>query len=207
MTKNATLGRPKDEAKAAKILAAAGTQFIKQGVSHTTMAAIAEQAGVSKYTVYNHYGSKEALFQSVIQHKCDGFMDKTAFSNLPVDDAKEGLEAIGLGFVGILFDQEVLAMHRTIMAESRHDKTIAKLFYAAGPKYVSDLLDAYLTQLHDHGELCVEDVARATEVFLSLFTGKTHMQVVLNLAPKPTKKRLKQFVEENVDFFLRIFGR
>ncbi len=48
------------------ILAGAIQVFIKEGYATASMDRIAEVAGVSKRTVYNHFQSKESLFQAVV---------------------------------------------------------------------------------------------------------------------------------------------
>jgi TetR/AcrR family transcriptional regulator of autoinduction and epiphytic fitness len=48
------------------ILEGAIKVFTEQGFEAASMDAIAEAAGVSKRTVYNHFQSKEALFQTIV---------------------------------------------------------------------------------------------------------------------------------------------
>ncbi len=52
--------------KRAAILEGAVKVFTKNGFDASSMDHIAEVAGVSKRTVYNHFPSKEALFQSIV---------------------------------------------------------------------------------------------------------------------------------------------
>lgn len=52
--------------KRAAILEGAIKVFTKNGFDASSMDHIAEVAGVSKRTVYNHFPSKEALFQSIV---------------------------------------------------------------------------------------------------------------------------------------------
>src|SRR5580658_8576833 len=62
-------GRPVggSELKRSLIAQAALRLFLRDGFSRTSVDAIAEEAGVSKRTIYNHYGDKENLFLSVIR--------------------------------------------------------------------------------------------------------------------------------------------
>ncbi|WP_330970248.1 TetR/AcrR family transcriptional regulator, partial [Lysobacter sp. A3-1-A15] len=55
-------GRPKDLAKRAAILDAAKSMFTQYGFGGASMDQIAAEAGVSKLTVYSHFGDKETLF-------------------------------------------------------------------------------------------------------------------------------------------------
>ena len=54
------------EQKRLHILDAAETLFYEQGVEHTSMDQIALKAQVSKRTVYNHFDTKEALFDAIV---------------------------------------------------------------------------------------------------------------------------------------------
>jgi TetR/AcrR family transcriptional regulator of autoinduction and epiphytic fitness len=53
--------------KRTEILNAAARVFIEVGYDRASMDAIADEAGASKRTVYNHFPSKEELFGQVIQ--------------------------------------------------------------------------------------------------------------------------------------------
>ncbi|MEM6613231.1 MAG: TetR/AcrR family transcriptional regulator [Cyanobacteria bacterium P01_C01_bin.72] len=57
----------KSEAKTAAILKGAMQEFLKNGYAATSMDKVAKSAGVSKATVYSHFGDKENLFNVVIK--------------------------------------------------------------------------------------------------------------------------------------------
>ena len=58
-------GRPKDPGKRAAILDAAKRMFVSHGFERVSMDQIAAEAGVSKLTVYSHFGDKDRLFARV----------------------------------------------------------------------------------------------------------------------------------------------
>ena len=60
--------RTKSEAKAEAILQGAMKEFLKNGYAATSMDKVAKSAGVSKATVYSHFGDKENLFNALIQN-------------------------------------------------------------------------------------------------------------------------------------------
>ncbi|MGW7305036.1 TetR/AcrR family transcriptional regulator [Streptomyces sp. NPDC054835] len=72
---------PRAARKREAIVRAARTLFLREGFG-VGMDAIAAEAGVSKVTVYNHFGSKEALFTAVVS----GALDEP----LGATDATEG---------------------------------------------------------------------------------------------------------------------
>ena len=58
------------------ILAAAKRAFLAAGFGAVSMDTIAREAGVSKATVYAHFGSKEELFGAVIERECERYFDR-----------------------------------------------------------------------------------------------------------------------------------
>ena len=75
---------------------AATAEFAEHGPDGTTMARIAERAGINKERLYKYFGDKQALFETVLTDE----LDKLATSVAPVPD---GLEGIG-EFAGRTFD-------------------------------------------------------------------------------------------------------
>ena len=72
-------------AKRDAILAASTAAFRDEGYESTSMDRIAELAGASKRTVYNHFGSKEALFQAVVERLFD---EATALNQVTWDPGR-----------------------------------------------------------------------------------------------------------------------
>jgi AcrR family transcriptional regulator len=50
-----------------RILEAASTLFVEHGVDEVTVAEVAEHAGVSRATVFNHFNSKHALVEGITE--------------------------------------------------------------------------------------------------------------------------------------------
>jgi len=59
-------GKTRSELKREAIIEAARRAFEEFGVQGTSMDKLAEMAGVSKRTVYNHFASKEELYAAVL---------------------------------------------------------------------------------------------------------------------------------------------
>ena len=83
-----------------RIMEAAGQKFIQHGFSKVTMDEIAEDLGMSKKTLYQHYDSKMVLLKELVVHKtkeCQGLMcglcdtENMSF----VEKLKKGLEFVG----------------------------------------------------------------------------------------------------------------
>src|SRR5215467_4416620 len=59
--------RRRSARKRRAILEAAGAAFLEHGYRGTSMDAVAAAAGVSKQTVYQHFGDKQRLFRELIE--------------------------------------------------------------------------------------------------------------------------------------------
>ncbi len=83
-----------------RIMEAAGHKFIQHGFSRVTMEEIAEELGMSKKTLYQHYDSKMVLLKELVGHKmseCQGLMcGLCGTENMSfVEKLKKGLEFVG----------------------------------------------------------------------------------------------------------------
>ncbi|GGA70681.1 putative HTH-type transcriptional regulator YdeS [Edaphobacter acidisoli] len=73
------MARPKSTHAHAEVIKAALILMAERGIDATSMDAIAERAGVSKATIYNHWQDKEALILDAMAHLL-GHHERPAFN-------------------------------------------------------------------------------------------------------------------------------
>src|SRR5690606_30031635 len=112
--RSAAPGRPKDPEKRAAILEAAKRLFLVQGYERVSMDQIAAEAGVSKLTVYSHFGDKDSLFGEAVRAHCEQGMPTSLFDEDADMPLRERLEAIGHSFFTMVMDPEAVAGHRIL---------------------------------------------------------------------------------------------
>lgn len=78
--------------KRESILDAAQQAFVNDGFDNTSMDRIAELAGASKRTVYNHFPSKEALFSEVLERFAG---EAVALKQIPYDPKRSLAAQLG----------------------------------------------------------------------------------------------------------------
>src|SRR5690348_14244025 len=64
------------EQRRGRILAAATRVFARKGYDGASMSDIAEAAGVTKPVLYDHFASKDALFETLLRSIRDGLLAK-----------------------------------------------------------------------------------------------------------------------------------
>src|SRR5437763_5467422 len=120
--------------KAALILRGARRAFLAGGFGAVSMDAIAREAGVSKATVYAHFGSKEELFGAVIADVAEQRFG--GFSALELDprDVEASLYTIACRFLDLVLSPEAVAVNRIIIGEVIRFPALREVFWRAGPE-------------------------------------------------------------------------
>lgn len=206
IVKKVKAGRPKSEQKRQKILFSASQLFLCEGLTNTSMDSVAKASGVSKQTVYSHFSSKEELFQAAISHKCQSYqLDPTRLSHtqacaLPFERC---LQEVGMQFMRLLQDPEVISMYRVVMSEAKNNPQIAELFYEAGPAIsLHGMADLFM---HYHPELSSNHALALAHDFFSLLKGDVHMQLLCGLVTPLEDAALITHVEQVVSKLLILF--
>lgn len=205
-------GRPPDLTKRLAILEAAKRLFVERGFDNTSMDAVAQIAGVSKLTVYNHFKDKESLFGAAVAAKCEEQLPPEYFAD---DDAaasgrkrrpiRERLLAIARGFRALITSPEAIAVHRMMAAEARATGKLGQLFFEAGPKRTLIEFEGFLRAAIDARELEIDDPARAAEHFLCMLKGVGHMRMLCGYDVPEDATDGERHVESVVSLFLRAF--
>jgi TetR/AcrR family transcriptional regulator, mexJK operon transcriptional repressor len=199
-------GRPKDLDKRAAILLAAKKLFTAHGLPGTSMEGIAEEAGVSKLTVYSHFRSKEELFRETVFAKCSEHWPETLFDAHTRSPLRERLRLIGRGFLDLVHSQEVVNMYRLMAAEGAGQTRFGRLFWEFGPERTLQRFSQVLEAAHRAGELNVPDPRRAASHFFVLLKGEHHIKSLVGAASAPDAAERHRHVDDVVDLFLRAYA-
>src|SRR5262245_35328584 len=94
----ANRGRPRqlsEGERRLRLVAAAEDVFLAAGYADATMDQVAERAGMSKKTLYQHFATKEALFAAVIAERTD-----TLIAEIKSDDGARSPQEVLETFMG-----------------------------------------------------------------------------------------------------------
>jgi TetR/AcrR family transcriptional repressor of mexJK operon len=200
-------GRPKDLGKRAAILEVAKRLFVQNGFDGVSMDQIATEAGVSKLTVYSHFGDKDSLFSAAIRAKCDEQMPATLFLEEGGEgDLRQQLTAIARAFFSLITSHDAIALHRTMTMPGAGDSHVRELFWRAGPQLTKDSFAGFLRARVARGELRIPEIDRATSQFFCLLKGEIHLQMMCGLCCAPPTEDAERHIEATVDLFLRAYG-
>ncbi|MEM1411333.1 MAG: TetR/AcrR family transcriptional regulator [Pseudomonadota bacterium] len=198
-------GRPRSEEKRRDILAAATHLFTVAGYEGTSVDDIATAAGVSKQTVYSHFGNKENLFGVAVSEKCreSGVDADVIEMNQPPEVL---IPQIARRFVGLVKSPEALRIYAICTNSTESHPRIAELFYLHGPKKTVDALAEYLRQQNEVGRLAIDDPAAAAWQFFCMLKGEAHMRAQFGLEGLPAEEE-EAYIDQCVAMFLRAYSR
>lgn len=96
--------------KRATILAGATEVFRLEGFEAASMDRIAEVSGVSKRTIYNHFGSKDALFEAVVEALVGVVVSRKQIEWDPAQSLETQLRAFAKAKTSIVDDEQWLSL-------------------------------------------------------------------------------------------------
>ena len=198
-------GRPKSLEKKKRIFEVAIELFLANGFNNTSMDQIAEQAGVSKQTVYSHFRNKEELFSACVCEKCIAYELSSEFLD-PNQPCSETLHKLGHRFNQLLLSPEAIGIKRALCATAEQQPELSEMFFEAGPNSMITLLAKYLQQQTDQGQLKVDDCWAAACQFLYMIHGEAQMRLLLNVPGKIDLKKVDYYVDSCVAVFLRAYA-
>lgn len=192
------------------IVRAAREVFLSNGYLGTNMDLIASRSGVSKQTVYTHFGSKEALFVEIVGSMTGDAGDRVHHERPELGDDAE-LEAYLRGFaerqLRIVTEPELLQLRRLVIGEVGRFPELAKVLYERGPQRAIGELTAMFEVLRERGLLTGAEPAEAAEWFNWLvMAAPLNRAMMLGDAAVPGDDELRRHVAEAVRIFLTAFG-
>lgn len=201
-------GRPKDMEKRAAILAAAKALFISNAFAGTSMDAIAADAGVSKLTVYSHFGDKDNLFREVIRSHMQDVLPEETYVFEPDVDIRELLLRVALKHAHLDCNAETVGTFRAILSDCRQgNPRYGRLIWEEAASRTHGLVEGMLQQAVDVGKLQIDDVPRAGMQFLALIKGNLMMRQMFGCTdcPQSYLEEIGTTAHAGVDTFLRAF--
>lgn len=193
-----------DVAKTEAILDAAVEVIGERGLS-APMEAIARRAGVSKQTVYNHYGSKAELMRALMNRRVEAI---TASLREPgaIDNPTETLEAYARSVLETVITSKSYSMMRVIMLGSGEMPDVANEVFEAGPLSARRQLAEFLKTETELGRMKVENFDQAAEFFSGMVMGHSQLRSLLRLPSDKTPDEYGRLAREAAVRFMKAYA-
>lgn len=154
------------------ILDAAAELFGDLGYERTSVDAIAMRSGVSKPTIYSHFGTKEGLFRESLAASAatvhGDLMAAIADLDVGSDSWRAGLVELGVSIITCRQSPCAQSVQRQIYAEVRRDPGVFDAVKSSAVEPVVEALAGKLARLANAGRLGLDDPVLAAKQLLAL---------------------------------------
>jgi TetR/AcrR family transcriptional regulator of autoinduction and epiphytic fitness len=189
--------------KRAIILDGAVDVFIEMGYELASMDKIAETANVSKRTVYNHFGSKENLFQAVVNDFLTQRQNLKTIKYNPDQPLEEQLLAFANAEIFLIDTPRRLGLSRFLTAVFLQDPEYARSTVAKYPPVYDMMLD-WLKDAEKAGTIKAESLIMAARMFYGLVEGAVTYPSLF--AGGINKEALEPVLKEIIATFMARYG-
>jgi TetR/AcrR family transcriptional repressor of mexJK operon len=205
-TDEASTGRPAgSEGTRTAITHAAGQLFAERGFDGASVDAIAEQAAVSKPTLYRHFENKEAIFLAALRELVLQLPSPEALLLERDGSLRERLAAIAEAAYRLGTGQLMRSLHRMLSLPMQSASYRAEHFWEEYLQPYHDAMQQLLRAQSEAGALDVVDASRAATHFFSLIAGEPMVRLFLTGAAPMREDEADAHVQAAVDAFLRAY--
>ena len=192
-----------DRAKNQAILDAAAQVLFERGLS-APLDEIARRAGVSKQTIYNHYGSKAELLKALFARRVELV---TAPLEAPSAEAfpQATLTAYARAILTIATTDRSIAMVRLVIESVPTNPDLARAAFMAGVGATRTRLAAFLERESRLGRLHIEDPLMAADFFAGMVIGHHQSRQLYGLPSELDSARIDKIAIEAARRFMRAY--
>ena len=192
------------EQRRTQIIEAAVEVFLESGFDRASMTRIAKHSGVSKQTLYSHFGSKENLFREAINEACRQHTP-TALIDAQKLSPRDALMKIGGELCSLLFSEDAIRLETLCVAGASKHPEVSEIFWQAGPVWIRARLSEFFSSLIDKGQLKQADANLIARQFISLLCGEHRVKALMGIARVETHEQEK-IVADATDLIIAAYS-
>jgi AcrR family transcriptional regulator len=148
------------------ILGAATNLFLELGYDRTSLARVADRAGVSKATLFKQFPTKAELFEATVL--AAGDTSDSAPLDPPSGHFQAGLVSLGMAYAELLSRPRMADLIRAVISESARFPELRERTFDFGTLPVLSALRRYLQRANAEGTAQVNDLDVAAAQFLGM---------------------------------------
>ncbi|MBB3674705.1 TetR/AcrR family transcriptional regulator [Modestobacter versicolor] len=195
--------RVADENRAA-VLAAAEALFLESGYDRTSLARVAENAGVSRATLFKQFPTKALLFEATVL--AVGQSPGGTVPVPPTGDLSAGLLALGRAYADVLLQPRTAGLIRLVIAEAPRFAELRERTFDFGTLPALAALGSYLRAEQDAGRAHMESPGIASAQFLGMIASAVFWPRLVHAGWSITEEEQQRAVEEAVTTMVARYG-
>ena len=198
-------GRPKAsdvEARTQDLIDAAAQLFLANGYTRTSLESIARAARVAVRTIYVKFGGKAGLLNAVLLSRRDQYFQMRDMEHDP-RPFREVVDDFARQFFDLLCQEQLIAMHRVVIAEAPGNPELANTFYEAGPRLTREMLERFFARPDVRAQLRPDLPFEQLPAFLTSAISGDAMQRFVFPHAQPTRAEAHRQLAQRLEMFYR----
>ncbi|MEM8944821.1 MAG: TetR/AcrR family transcriptional regulator [Planctomycetota bacterium] len=191
---------------AQRIIEAATQRFLTDGYDGTNLEDVASDSGVTKPTVYSHFGSKQALLIAITEAHVSDRASVVSSALATTGNTHEDLKKFASVFLQRLQSEEAQCWHHLALSQAREHPEVGKAIFASGPARVLGAVTEYIKNETKAGRLTCKSPDVAAEQFLGMLIGLNSIRTMTG-EPLPSKAKQQRACKEVVKTFMAAFAK
>lgn len=183
------------------ILEAGIAAFGELGFDNASMDAISQRAAVSKRTVYNHFASKDALFEAIVKRLKENAHDAVPLAYSDDSPLSEQLEQFCLRVIAFHCRPDSRTLGRVLISRFIRAPELGREMFGKVKIFEGSLCD-WIVAAQKAGRLKKFDVRMGARQLLALLESFCIWPQLLVGEPNPTPKRRKEITTSAIQMFL-----
>jgi len=187
------------------VVVAAKSVFFEQGYQLASMDQIAERAETTKRTLYDYFGSKEALFTEVIAHASKNFVEALPRPEELPRDPGQGLRRFANQVRWLVSAEEAIRFERTVIAEAERHPEFGRGLFATGVLGAEKILATYIDSQIAAGRLRSHDSRLTSQVIVAIATNSA-LRRLFAAQDEQSDQLASEALEEAIDLLIRKYS-
>jgi len=189
--------------KRAAILKGAKEVFIRLGFKDASMDLIAETAGISKKTVYNHFKSKEMLFEVIVDNILEQRQVIKTITYDPSLSLESQLHVFAESEISLINTPHKLELSRFLTLTFLNDLEFQRRVVSKHPPVINDLV-VWLQDAINDNRIKTADIVMTARIFYSLVIGSITWPALFS--DGIDKQTINPLLDEIINLFLTKYG-
>jgi AcrR family transcriptional regulator len=194
--------RSAGNSKEQEVLDVASEYFLRHGFDGMSINAMARSSGISKESIYRYFGSKQELFEAVMERELMEHGEKlqSMSSILMTKGLREALLAIARTTLSVITTDRNLGLRRLIFAQAARSPEIGRHYFEVGPGQAYATLRSILAV-----RVGAKRAGKLANHFMALLAHRVMLERECRLRDEPGEAEIAAAAESSVGDFLEAF--
>ncbi len=195
--------RERQREKSDRIRKAAHDEFCENGYEGASMDRIAARADVSKPTLYQYFGGKDALLEAVLDAGSNQIVAPLRIRDEPLVDR---LWLFSWTYADFVLRPDMLSLARLILGEASRRPEAAIAYHQNGPGRAFEGLVEFISDAVKAGDLKTDAPDLAAQNLWSLILSGPRDHYLHNANERPNEQELLRTIAHGLEVFLKAYG-